>query len=171
MYVFALLWGLELAKTQVQKKRTSFSWKKPCPPSIFLLDRTLFFHLNSGEAILKRHPAMRRQNCFRFRLFLYIWGTFPWTFGGLSPVLLAWCGLGPTVFCHFLIWFFSFSRVCPSNPNPPSPKSKASWFYKWGAIVLQPYFAFSAPDPPSGMENRNPKSAKTPWDVTTSVWI
>ena len=75
------------------------------------LDRTLFFHHNFGEAILKRHPAMRRQNCFQNRLFLYFWATFPWTFGGLSVVLLAWCGLGATVFCHFLISFLSFFAV------------------------------------------------------------
>ena len=67
------------------------------------LDRTLFFHHIFGEAILKRHLAMRRQNCFQNRLFLYFWATFPWTFGGLSVVLLVWCSLGAIVFCHFLV--------------------------------------------------------------------
>ena len=108
---------------QVTKKSILFFGKKLMSTKHLSLDRTLFFHHNFGEAILKRHPAMRRQNCFQNRLFLYFWATFPWTFGGLSVVLLAWCGLGATVFCHFLVsslWFVAVfcvktSGCCPSG--------------------------------------------------------
>ena len=74
------------------------------------LDRTLVFHLNFGEALLKRHPAERRRNCFDFAFF--------WTSGAHSFchlwvwVLSCWLGVvwGRPCFVISLFGFFSFWR-------------------------------------------------------------
>ena len=56
----------------------------------------------------KRRRRRKKIKVFRrFWLFDVGWGQ---GFGGLNLVLLAWCGLGTTVFRHFLVWCYSFLR-------------------------------------------------------------
>ena len=79
---------------QVSKKSVLFFGKKLMSTKHLSLDRTLFFHHNFGEAILKRHPAMRRQNCFQNRLFSLLLGHIPldiWG-SGCCPSGLVWFG-------------------------------------------------------------------------------